>query len=372
MRGRLAIVAVLLLAGPAVADWPLARGDAESSGVAKSRLADQPKLLWRYTAPGSAFEATPVMAGGVVYVGDADGTLHAVRLADGGKVWSRAFEESGFIAAGAIRGDRLYVGDMYGDVFCVSAGTGELIWRFATDSEVYAGPSFYEGAVLVTTEGGTLFALDAASGKELWRFTIEAPLRCLPTVIKGHTLLAGCDAKLHAVDLSTGAEVGGIEIEGQTGCTPAAVGDRVYFGTEAGVFLAVDASDLAAMSIAWKYQDPRRGQGIRCAAGANGSLVVYGSNGKAIYGLDPVTGQPKWEKPVRSRVESSPLIVGDRVVAATTRGRLLLLNAADGETVWDYDAGGGFTSSPVVVDGKLLIANTDGTLYCFGSETARE
>ena len=62
------------------------------------------------------------------------------------------------------------------------------------------------------------------------------------------------------------------------------------------------------------------------------------------------------------------MIVGERVIVATTRGRLLLLDLADGKVVWEYEAGGSFLGSPAVVNGQLLIANTNGTLYCFGEK----
>ena len=57
-----------------------------------------------------------------------------------------------------------------------------------------------------------------------------------------------------------------------------------------------------------------------------------------------------------------------RVVAATTAGKIYLLDPKSRETTWEYDAGGGFIGSPAVVDGKIVLGNTDGTLYCFGSK----
>jgi outer membrane protein assembly factor BamB len=72
--------------------------------------------------------------------------------------------------------------------------------------------------------------------------------------------------------------------------------------------------------------------------------------------------------PTRTRVESSPVIAGNRVVAATATGKIYLLDAASKEVKWEFDAGGGFTASPAVVDGRIILGNTDGTLYCFGSK----
>lgn len=347
--------------------------DSPPSSVADKQLSlpDEPEVLWNYQSEETAFEATPVVADGVVYLGDADGTMHAIRLDSGEAVWSRLFEDSGFTSACVVQGDRLFVGDFNGVVRCLSTTDGAELWSFAAETEVH-GLRPYEQYLLATTEGGALIAIDAAKGEERWRFSIDAPLQCAPTVAAGHTLLAGCDEKLHAVDLATGQEVGSVGIGGPTGATAAVADGVAYFGTEGGLFFAVDAATPAKLAVKWQYQDRRRAQGIRTTAAIGENLLVYGSNGKAIYGLDRQSGEEVWVRPTRSRVEASPAITGQRVAAATTRGRVLLLNLTDGEVVWEYDAGGGFVSSPVIAGDKLLAANDDGTLYCFGENASQE
>jgi outer membrane protein assembly factor BamB len=84
--------------------------------------------------------------------------------------------------------------------------------------------------------------------------------------------------------------------------------------------------------------------------------------------VDIETGEPKWTFPTRTRVESSPLITGDVVIAATQRGMIHAIDLETGEETWNFNAGGNFVASPVVVDGVLLIGNTDGTLYAFGEK----
>jgi outer membrane protein assembly factor BamB len=180
-------------------------------------------------------------------------------------------------------------------------------------------------------------------------------------------MLAGCDSLLHIINIADGQEIHTVEIDGPTGATPAMRKGRVYFGTEGGTFFAIDVSENNEQppGVAWTFRDPRRGQPIRSAAAVTEHLVVYGSQGKAIYGLDPASGDGKWAVPTRSRVESSPVIAGRHVVAATTAGKIYLLDAATGEAKWEYDAGGGFNASPAVVLSRIILGNTDGTLYCF-------
>jgi len=352
-------------------DWPVVRGDTLGTGVAQSALSDRPEVLWKYqAAKDNGFDATAVVADGVIYIGDSAGTFHAIRLADGTAIWTKVFPDSSVGAGAAIDADRLYVGDLNGVVRCLATKDGEEQWNATLDGEVFAGPVPHDDTILVTSESGTLACFAKDDGKEKWKFSIDAPLRCSPTIADGHVMLAGCDSLLHVINATDGKELLTVAIDGPTGSTPAMRGERVYFGTEGGTFYAIDVptSDDKEPAIAWMYRDPQRGQPIRSAAAVTENLAVYGSQGKAIYALDPNNGEVKWKVPTRSRVESSPVIAGLRVVTATTAGKISLLDAATGEAKWEYDAGGAFTASPAVVDGRIVLGNTDGTLYCFGAK----
>jgi outer membrane protein assembly factor BamB len=351
-------------------DWPLVRGDAQGTGVAHGTLPDSPALLWKYSAGKDAgFESPAVAASGAIYVGDTAGAFHAVRLADGTATWKKEFADSGFTAGASLEADRLYVGDMNGVIRCLLTADGQELWSQKLEGEVHAAPSINGDDVLFTSESGTLSCRNKSDGSERWQFHIEAPLRCTPTISAGRAAVAGCDSNLHWVDVAGGKETEVVEIDAPTGSTPAMHGEHVYFGTEGGTFYAISEPAAGKKStVAWTYRDPQRNQPIRAAAAVNDELVVYGGQGKAIYGLDPTNGKEKWRVPTRSRVESSPVIVGNRVVAATAAGKIYLLATATGDIVWEYDAGGSFIASPAIVDNKIVIGNTDGTLYCFGTK----
>ena len=227
-------------------------------------------------------------------------------------------------------------------------------------AEVYAGPTSATTTCSSRAKPGTLTCLDADDGEKRWQFQDRGA------------------AALHADDRRRAMC-----------CWPAATasctdrrrdrqgnrhgGDRRpdrRHGGHARATASISAPKAARSTpstrrpatkqpaVAWTYRDPERGQPIRSAAAVTDKLVVYGSQGKAIYGLDPATGELKWKLPTRSRVDSSPVIAGDRVVAATERGVLYVLDAATGDVKWQYDAGGSFTASPVVVDGRIILGNT--------------
>src|SRR5215831_14777381 len=64
-------------------DWPVFRGNAKATGVASGELTDNPRLLWKYRVEKGAFEATPVVTDGAVYIGDMDGIFYAIDLESG-------------------------------------------------------------------------------------------------------------------------------------------------------------------------------------------------------------------------------------------------------------------------------------------------
>src|SRR5262249_6804806 len=70
-------------------DWPLFRGDAGQTGVAKGKLPDKLEVLWKFKA-GESIEGAAAVSKGVVYVGavdDMDGALHAIHLRNGKAKW---------------------------------------------------------------------------------------------------------------------------------------------------------------------------------------------------------------------------------------------------------------------------------------------
>src|SRR5262249_26836222 len=55
--------------------WPLGRGNALAQGVAKTALPAKPEVVWKVQIDNGAFDGTPVIADGIVYLGDMDGKV---------------------------------------------------------------------------------------------------------------------------------------------------------------------------------------------------------------------------------------------------------------------------------------------------------
>ncbi len=346
--------------------WPLMRGDAAGSGVAQEGLPEKLKVLWRYRVKKGAFSSTAVIDQGTVYLGDLDGTFFALDLNSGKEKWQFKTDSS-FSASAAVGDGKIYSGDIDGRLYCLDATSGKLVWKFVTESgaEISSSPNFYKENVVIGSQDGTLYALDAKSGDVSWEYTIDDQIRCSPTIIGNRTFLAGCDSKLHIVNLDTGKGIETVQIGDQTGSTPAARGDFVYFGSEGGNFFAVN---WKTAEIAWTFRDDVRTLPYRSSAAITPKAIIFGGRDKRIRALDPAKGTQIWEFVTRGRVDSSPVVVGDRLYVGSTDGRIYGLDCKTGNEVWRYEAGGAITGSAAIAQGRMVIASEDGVVYCFGAK----
>ena len=219
--------------------------------------------------------------------------------------------------------------------------------------------------MLFGSQDATLYCLDAASGKLVWKYAIADQIRCTPTIADGRCFVAGCDGRLHVIDLDKGEEQSSVDIGSPTGVTPAAVGDRVFFGTEGSAFWPSIGSRPR-----WCGRFPTRIDRSRSAVRPRSteSIVVVGGRNKRVQALDPADGKPLWNFAAKTRVDSSPVIVGSRVFVGRGRRTAVCAGPEDRPGVWEHELTGGFTGSPAVADGRLVIASDEGVVYCFGKE----
>lgn len=358
--------------------WPLARGGPSATGRSAMPIALPLAEHWHRSFEKTAFGAVPVIAGGTIYLGDLDGTFHALDLETGATRWSFKAEAAGFSSAAAVSLDPalplVVAGDDTGVVRGFDRATGKVVWEYETDGEISGGPTILPAAdgtparLLVGSQDASLACLALADGAVTWKHSIADQIRCSPTVVEGHVLIAGCDGKLHVIDAATGTETAAVPIDGPTGTTPAAADGRVYFGTEGGTFFGID---VRAGAVAWKMAPAVNGQAYRSSAAIADGVVIVGTRGKAVETFALADGARGWRRGMRGRVDASPIVLplaeggGLAAVVADAAGRIAVLDAATGEPAWEFDAGGGFSAGAAAAAGRVVLASDDGTVWCF-------
>ena len=79
-------------------------------------------------------------------------------------------------------------------------------------------------------------------------------------------------------------------------------------------------------------------------------------------------GSQLWIFATRGKVDSSPVICGDKVVAGSDDGRLYMVSLETGKELWKYEIGQPIGSSPALAEGRVVIGSDDGSVYCFGAK----
>lgn len=355
------------LGPPPSSEWPHFRGNAQLHGVSAAAIGAAPTLAWRFETEGEIL-SSPVIAGGVVYVGSTDNSVYAVDLETGAPRWR--FETKDMVEAPPLVLDgRVYFGSSDFFFYALNASNGELAWKHETKDQILGGANWFRDVagrprVLVGSYDANVYCFDAVEGAVLWTYTTDNYVNGSPAIAGREALFGGCDSALHLVDLETGEQ--GAKVELGQGCQIAGsvslLGDRAYFGHYGNEFLRVD---LDSGEVEWRY--PGKRQGFCSSPAVDEQHVVFGGRDRHLHCARRADGAPLWKFRTKRKVDASPVICGDKVVFGSGDGRLYMLRLADGELLWSYDIGKPIYSSPAVVDGKIVIGAGDRRVYAFSA-----
>jgi outer membrane protein assembly factor BamB len=171
---------------------------------------------------GSHTEATPVVAGDAVYVGAGDDGLYRVTRAGLKKAWN--FGGFHIDSGPAVVGDALFVGSYVGDtfkdtaVFRLDAATGKVRWRvpadlpvatrvLASEGRVYAGLAMGRSTEQPEMPAGRVLCLETEKGKPAWQLKFPQGV-FTPLALDQQRLYFGTnDGVYHAVDRKDGGTI---------------------------------------------------------------------------------------------------------------------------------------------------------------------
>jgi outer membrane protein assembly factor BamB/hydrogenase/urease accessory protein HupE len=89
-------------------------------------------------------------------------------------------------------------------------------------------------------------------------------------------------------------------------------------------------------------------------------------NGSSSTTAEQGTG-PSWVVNTGNSVDSSPVVVGDRVFVGNDYNKTYCLNVTSGAILWSYQTGGVFSDSPAVAGGFVYVASDK--MYCLNATT---
>lgn len=197
------MTAVSVIGAPAYADGILVAGF--SAGLLAAIDASSGTPIWEQSlAAGfgqastldlSDVVASPVIAGGVVYALNLDGTFMAVDLHSGAKVWTHGATGTQPPAAS---GGFLFLLDSKAMFYAVHADDGLVSWvaslpAYKNEKKkkhpiVWSGPTLVNGTLVVVNDIGGAVLVDAQSGKVKQTLKFDAPADVPPLAVNGMLL----------------------------------------------------------------------------------------------------------------------------------------------------------------------------------------
>lgn len=130
--------------------------------------------------------------------------------------------------------------------------------------------------------------------------------------------------------------------------------------------------------LVWSVHDRDRGlpSGIWGTPALHDDIVIFGTNGGEVRGLDRADGTEHWRLQLAGPVWQSPVVVDDVLLIADCAGELHAYDLADPharpEHLWTFRIGGGcIESTPAVWDGVVYVGTRAGAFHAIGAGRRR-
>ncbi len=183
--------------------------------------------------------SSPVLSEGIVYVGNLDHHVYAIRARDGGLVGR--FETDGPVTSTpVVDGATVYFGSNDGNVYAFDVSdnfeTRQLLthdhaqWTFRTQDWVNSSARIVDGVVYIGSNDRHVYAIDATSGRLVWKSETGGPAVSVPAVYKNLVIAAGAsgDGAIYALQRDDGSRFWRRATAGKIESDPVIAGDTLY------------------------------------------------------------------------------------------------------------------------------------------------
>jgi formylglycine-generating enzyme required for sulfatase activity/outer membrane protein assembly factor BamB len=348
------------------------RGNLRRTGVLESAPTSTfTGLKWAFQT-GSNVMASPVVVGGVLFVGSDNGRFYALDANAGTQRWMFTTSPQRPIRCGACVVSGVVYFTAGNDLYAVDAGAGTQRWKYTRGSAfaVDNSPAVAYGTVFCGFEkwSGTaaISGIDSVTGREVWRFrAMDYPNNGPqgPAIDGAMLYTAGDDNVLFAGDLRT--ELLAWRGGGHHCYACVAVDSNTLYYMAQATLRAVNKETGASK---WQYNGTITGdQYPRSSPAVHDGIACVGHQDSWVYAVNAGNGALKWKYKTGDEIWSSPTIAGDMVFIGSHDGGLYALDLYGSGTIaaplWRYQTGGAIKSTPWVEHGVVFVGSDDGNVY---------
>ncbi|MBL8602887.1 MAG: PQQ-binding-like beta-propeller repeat protein [Myxococcales bacterium] len=272
---------------------------------------------------------------------------------------------------------RVIVGGMDGAVHAIRLSDHGEVWRFqalgSVEGEmVQVGRELYFGA-----DDGALYSVSADTGQMRWRVATNAEVVRAPVVTERTVYFVNGEDTVLAVDRANGEgrwrvhrdPPGGITSSGHSGLV--LHGRCLYAGFSDGRVQCLDPEDG---SVRWERDTSTDDEQVEGANEAHrtidvdttpvllGDTLYAASITAGLYALDPESGNVRWRAESVRDVYALSTDGRDLFAASATRG-LSRIDPTDGHTLWARSFGGGAIGQPTPWGPLLIVPVSDQSMW---------
>jgi outer membrane protein assembly factor BamB len=362
-------------------DWPQFKQTPDRYGCNLEETIALPSKLCLWVDFGFPVFASPAIADNRAYAIASNGLIACVDLLANRIVWSRKLGGVNNEGTPSVKGGKVYVGTKDGKFQVLDAITGSLLNTYDAGGPIFASPLILDDGIYFGSFDSTFHALDL-DGNLKWKYTANVNIIHAACYYDSTIVFVDGDDKLFWA-----AETGVVRVAQLPVGDPQAILSAPVVWRDT-VYMARDFTELGYAGI-WLYSfltgaELKRkvgtGSQVRTAISVDtGTGYVYaGGNNDGLFAMLGITG--KWRTPPQTethppsgtyRVNSSPAVVSNCVIAGTEDDGLCFYSKGTGSEIWSYAPAGikPINSAPAVSNGRVVVGSTDGCLYGFWDGT---
>jgi outer membrane protein assembly factor BamB len=309
------------------------------------------------------------------------------------KVGKGGEKDAPLTASPVIAEGRLFVIDGWGRVSAFDATKlKKRLWQTQSLSKKnkyrtgQSGLTYHRKRLYVTTGSNEVVALDVETGGEIWRRSINSITRSAPAVNGGRVFVNTIDNRLYTLSAEDGSNLWthigvGEDISIFGSAPPVSVADLVFVPYSSGELYTLKATDgrevwsdnlsVERSSTSSIFVD------IEASPIVIYDRVVAASSGGVLASIEFVSGATAWEKEFPTT--RTPWVAGDYIYVIGNDDQLACIHAASGRVKWVQDLpsyknekkkkGQIRWTAPIVAGSKVLIANSQGEMLTISPQT---
>ena len=204
-----------------------------------------------------------------------------------------------------------------------------------------------------------------------WRFKGNRLLEYSPILVGNQLFGINNNGLAFSVKTKTGKARWKRQVANLNASAPAYSHGMIYLSNlEPGQVIGLAAQDG---HLVWKHPLPGRTESSPLVVG---NRVIVGCECNTIYALDKQTGKTIWERHVNGAVKAAPAYSDGIVYVGDYSGEMTALHVNDGSIKWQtgsqgtsFGRTGRFYATAAIAFGRVYAGNTDGRMYSFDQQT---